>query len=98
MTFRPNVEVGIGDDVTLVAINLELVYTIPIDNRPWSLYAGGGPAANVYSSRGRRGDGDVGGGLNFLIGAQHRGGLFGELKVGAIDSPDIKLTIGYVFR
>ena len=98
LTFRPNLEVGVGDDVTLVAANLELKYTIPLEDRPWSLYVGGGPAVNFYSARGNNGDGEVGGGFNVLVGAQHSGGLFGELKIGAVDSPDVKLMIGYVIR
>jgi hypothetical protein len=99
LTFRPNLEVGFGDDVTLVAANLEFVYSVPIRQQPWRLYFGGGPAANFYSDRGQ-GDGgsDVGGGFNILIGAQHSRGLFTELKVGTIDSPDIKFAVGYVLQ
>ena len=44
--FRPNVEVGFGDDVTLIAANMEFVYKFT-SRRPWHLYAGGGPALNV---------------------------------------------------
>ena len=47
----------------------------------------------------RRGgdDTDVEGGFNILIGVEHEGGLFTELKVGALDSPDLKFIVGYVF-
>lgn len=102
LTFRPNLEIGVGDHVTLVAANVELAYVVPLNDRSWDLYVGGGPAVNFYSARGhgrgRDDDGDVGGGFNVLIGAEHNQGLFGELKVGAIDSPDVKLTIGYTWR
>lgn len=100
LTFRPNVEIGVGDHVTLVALNVEFAYWIPIENTAWSLYFGGGPAANIYSFDNHgRGDGsDVEGGFNILVGVQHRRGLFTELKVGTIDSPDIKFTVGYVFK
>ena len=94
VTFRPNVEVGIGDGLTLVALNLEFVYSIPLDRHPWRVYLGGGPAANIYSN----GDTDVEPGFNFLVGAQHNRGLFVEFKIGAIDSPDVKFTVGYAFR
>jgi hypothetical protein len=40
----------------------------------------------------------VAGGLNFMIGLEHEGGLFTEFKVGAVDSPNIKLSVGWVFR
>ena len=37
--FRPNVEVGIGDDLTLIAANMEFVYKFTT-RRAWNLYAG----------------------------------------------------------
>jgi len=102
LTFRPNIEVGVGDNSTLIALNVEFAYWLPMDPGPWAVYFGGGPAANIFSfdddREGRDGDTDVGGGFNILVGAQHRGGLFTELKVGAIDSPTLKFTVGYVFR
>lgn len=101
LTFRPNVEIGVGDDLTLFAFNIEFVYSVPLRGHPWRVYFGGGPAANIYS-RGddgpNDGDADVEGGFNVLVGLQHRGGLFTEFKVGAIDSPSVKFTVGYAFR
>ena len=99
LTFRPNAEIGIGDDVTLIALNLEFAYWLTT-NRPWSVYAGGGPALNIYSfdDDGGDDDGEVGGGFNIMVGVQHRQGLFAEFKVGMIDSPDVKFAVGYVFR
>ena len=102
LTFRPNLEVGVGDNLTLVALNFEFAYWIPLERTPWRLYVGGGPAINIYSfdddRPGRGDDSDVEGGFNILVGLQHRRGLFTELKVGAMDSPDLKFTIGYVFN
>ena len=93
--FRPNVELGVGNDVTTVAGNLELVYKLPFRRHPWSVYGGGGPAINFY-------DFDAGseteGGFNILGGLEHRDGLFFEVKFGMIDSPDFKVGIGYSFR
>ena len=96
LTFRPNIEVGVGNNTTLVALNFEFAYWIPLKNQ-WRLYVGAGPAANLYNHRGRGGSNTVGG-LNFLAGTQHDNGLFFELKVGAIDSPSLKFNVGYVFR
>ena len=96
LTFRPNIEIGVGDNITLIALNFEFVYSIPIDNSPWRVYLGGGPAANIYSVD--DGDGGVEGGFNLLVGLQHQRGLFTEFKVGALDSPDVKFTVGYAFR
>jgi hypothetical protein len=101
LTFRPNVEIGIGDNLTLVALNFEFAYWIPLREHPWQVYLGGGPAANILSfhdSHPSRNDSRVEGGLNIMVGIQHQRGLYTELKVGAIDSPDIKFTIGYVLR
>ena len=101
LTFRPNVEIGVGDDLTLFAFNIEFVYSVPLRGHPWRVYFGGGPAANIYSRHDDGpddGDADVEGGFNVLVGVQHRGGLFTEFKVGAIDSPSVKFTVGYAFR
>ena len=103
LSFRPNVEVGLGDGVTLIAFNVEFVYGIPLpDHSPWRVYLGGGPALNIFSfgsSDPRHGDGaDTGGGFNVLIGLEHRDGLFAEVKVGTIDSPSFKFAVGYNFK
>lgn len=101
LTFRPNAEIGVGDDQTLFAFNFEFAYWIPLKNQPWRVYLGGGPALVIRSfheGHPNNGDSDVGGGLNFLLGIQHRKGLFAELKVGAIDSPSVKFAVGYVFK
>jgi hypothetical protein len=92
--FRPNLEVGFGDDITAVGVNLEFLYKFPIDG-PWSLYAGGGPALNIYSFND---DSETDGGLNVLFGAETTNGLFFEVKVGAIDSPDLKFGVGFTWR
>jgi hypothetical protein len=94
LRFRPNIEVGLGDDVTLVAFNFEFAYFFP-SRQPWQLYAGAGPALVLIDTDA---DTDVEGGFNFLIGVEHRQGLFFEFKVGAIDSPDLKFGVGYSWR
>lgn len=95
LTFRPNIEVGVGNDQTLVAFNIEFAYWIDLDNKPWKLYVGGGPAAIIHDHNDET---DFQGGFNLLVGAQHRGGLFGEFKVGLIDSPEVKFTVGWAFK
>jgi hypothetical protein len=95
LTFRPNAELGVGDDTTLFAGNIEFAYWIPIQKKPWQVYLGGGPAFIVAD---RHDDTNVGGGFNILVGLQHRKGLFTEFKVGFADSPDIRFAVGYVFK
>jgi hypothetical protein len=91
--FRPNIEVGFGNDVTTIAINAELAYWFPTKSA-WRLYAGGGPALNIYDSDP---ESETKGGLNLLFGVAHRGGFFGEVKVGLFDSPEFKIGFGYTF-
>jgi hypothetical protein len=95
VTFRPNAEIGIGDNVTLVALNFEFVYSVPIQNKPARVYFGAGPSINFWSFDD---DSDAGGGFNVLVGVQHNKGLFGELKVGFVDSAELKVMIGYAFK
>ena len=100
LTFRPNLEIGLGNNVTAVAANLELAYSIPVPEKQFSIYIGAGPALNVYrfdNSLRQDRDTDVGGGFNILFGLEHDSGLLGEVKVGTIDSPEVKFTIGYTF-
>ena len=45
--FRPNIEIGLGDAVTLVGLNFEFVYRFRT-RRPWGFYAGGGPGTEHH--------------------------------------------------
>ena len=92
--FRPNVEIGVGNHATVIALDFDLAYKFP-SSRPWQIYAFGGPALNIVDVND---DTSANGGFNLGIGVEHREGLFGEIKVGLIDSPDFKIGIGYRFR
>src|SRR5262245_66385237 len=48
--FRPNVEVGVGNDVTTLAFNFELAYKFPHTRQEWRPYIIGGPALIVYDT------------------------------------------------
>ena len=92
---RPNLEIGVGDDQTLIGVNIEAVYKYPLHRSLWVLYGGGGPAINYYDFDN---DGsDTRGGLNFVGGLEHDRGLFFEVKVGAWESADLKFGVGYNF-
>ena len=98
--FKPNVEAGLGSDLTLVALNFEFIYKLP-ERNDWQLYAGAGPAVNFYSfDRGEDADRETNSeaGINFLIGVEHSQGLFFEFKIGVIDSPELKFGVGWTFR
>ena len=102
LVFRPNAEIGLGSDLVLIAFNLEFAYKIPLEDNPWTVYVGAGPALNILSfsdddDRRGRDDTEVEGGFNIVLGAEHSEGLFAEFKIGTSDSPDLKLMIGYSF-
>jgi hypothetical protein len=94
ITFRPNLEIGVGNNLTVTCFNFELAYHFPSSNA-WNVYAGGGPAL-VLVHQGNHTDTE--GGFNLLVGIQSHEGLFGEVKAGLIDSPDFKVMIGYAFH
>ena len=96
LRFRPNLEVGVGDDVTTVAANIEVIYKIPVKKRRGtSFYLGGGPAINWYDTED---DTDAEAGFNLLGGIEFNERFFFEVKGGLADSPDLKIGIGYTFR
>lgn len=91
--FRPNAEVGFGDNLTLVGLNGEFTYPFQLENGT-ALYVGAGPAINILSFDV---DTRIEPGLNFLLGFNFERNYFAEIKVGAFDSPDFKIGIGYTF-
>jgi hypothetical protein len=97
--FRPNIEAGLGDDLTTIALNFEFVYKFP-QRSGWRIYAGGGPAVNFYSfdNGGNDNDSETEPGVNFLIGVEQNSGLFFEFKIGVVDSPELKFGVGWSFR
>ncbi len=93
--FRPNLELGVGDNVTTTALNFEFAYKLDLRRSVWQPYVGAGPALNLYRAHG---DTNAQGGFNILLGVQHQRGFFTELKVGFADSPSVKFGVGYVFQ
>lgn len=97
LIFRPNIEIGFGDNLTIVGLNGEFVWPFELATAG-SLYAGFGPAINVISvDAGVVSDTTVKPGINFLGGYEFDQGYFVEIKLGAIDSPDLKFGIGYTW-
>lgn len=96
--FRPNVEIGFGDDLTLIGANMEFVYKFST-GRDVNLYAGAGPALNIFMfDGGGDNDTETEAGFNVLAGIETRRGLFFEFKLGMIDSPELKFGVGYTWR
>lgn len=93
--FKPNLEIGFGEDFTLIALNFEGVYKFPDQGRPWNVYVGGGPGLNIAKVED---DSNTGAGFNFLGGIETERGLAFEVKFGVADSPTVKFSVGYTFR
>jgi hypothetical protein len=89
--FRLGADLGLGDPGTLLAINADFVHRFR--GGAWRPLVGAGPALLLFLDD----DADVEAGLNFLFALEHRDGFFVEARVGALDSPDIKVGAGIRF-
>ena len=101
--FQPNVEIGFGSDLTVVAINPEVLYLFNPRGR-WTPYAGGGLGLNVFKyDKGKLlvNETEFEVGLNLLAGFETKvtkvSRIFVEGKFGVGDSPDVKITCGFTF-
>jgi hypothetical protein len=106
---RPNVELGFGEVTSLVAVNFEAIYRIPVTQREgrWGVYFGGGPGLNFIdqnfappgsdSEVVRFDEFETDMGFNLLMGVQSRGGMFLEIKSGAYSAPHVRFLVGYTF-
>ncbi len=95
--FTPNVEFGWGDNATILTINGDVSYQFTeLVTVPWGMY-GGGALSFHYKDIHNHSDTNLG--LNALFGFTkiftngHRG--MAEIRLGIMDSPDLKLTFGY---
>lgn len=99
--FVPNFEVGIGDDLLTVAGNMDFFYVFGRTMQTWRPYLGGGPAVFFYNFDNDDDDTETEVGLNLVGGFRTRlsnSAFFGEMRLGLIDAPDIRFTVGWMFR
>lgn len=106
----PNLEIGIGDNLTTVAPSFELDYRFRTDWGVWSPYLGGSAGPIFYSYRhhdndpyGHNGSDTqfglyVQGGIMKGFSGRNSGYFFIEAKLGLADAPDAKFTVGWTFR
>jgi hypothetical protein len=97
----PNIEIGFGDNFTTVAPSFELDYRFRSDWGVWTPYLGGGVGPVFYSWKHGGSSSDLGLYMQFGIGkgsaGSHSGHFFIEGKLGLVDAPDFKATVGWTF-
>lgn len=97
----PNVEIGIGDNFTTIAPTFELDYRFRSDWGAWTPYLGGGIGPVFYSLKDGGSNSELALYAQFGIGkgrsGSESGHFFVEGKLGLIDAPDFKATVGWTF-
>jgi hypothetical protein len=106
LDFSPGIDLGLGDNLTLVTFNGDFHYRI-VTNTSWQPYIGGGMGMHFVSADNGFGgrtssNSDLHAGGHFIAGAtiptQGKSRFFTELKLGFGDSPDLKAIAGWNFR
>ncbi len=104
LDFVPGVDLGIGDNFSLVSLNGDFHYRI-ISGAHWQPYVGGGVGMHFASDdnlRGNTNNNDAQTGGHIIVGAgvptEGRNRFFTELKLGFGDSPDLKAIAGWNFK
>ena len=97
----PNIEIGFGDNVTTIAPSFELDYRFRSDWGAWTPYLGGGIGPVFYSFKHGGSESKFGLYAQFGVGKgssrSESGHFFIEGKLGLIDAPDFKATVGWTF-
>jgi hypothetical protein len=103
-SFDPSLELGFGDDLTVIAVNLDGLYHLRLRGSDWRPYVGGGLGlafASWDAPPGLRDHNDSDVGLNAVLGFRAPAGArhhwFTELRLGITDLPDLKVTGGFLF-
>lgn len=101
----PNLEIGVGDDLTIIQFNGDFDWMIPTNNSPVHPYIGGGLGI-AYVDWDDRFQGNNSSstevGINFLGGLEFanksgNSSFFTELRLGIGDLPDLKAMVGWNF-
>ncbi len=105
VTFDPNIELGIGDNITTVQFNFDLKYHILVQGSRWRPYMGAGIGIAFYQFDNPapfRNDSDTEVGGTLLLGAgvptQAGSRFFTEFRAGIGNMPDFKIIAGWNFK
>lgn len=101
----PNLELGFGDDVTVISLNGDMLYHFALQGTDWTPYAGLGIGVNWFSQDLPAPAEDISDtevGLNVVLGTDVPTGrgnaFFAELRFGVGDIPEIKIMAGWNFK
>lgn len=106
LSFDPNIELGFGDNTTIIGFNLDMHYHFDLSNSSWRPYIGAGAGINYIREDVPPGVGpdqtntEVAGAFIFGAGVPTKSGnrFFTELKLGlGSAAPDLKLLVGWNF-
>ncbi len=95
---RPGIDGGIGDDLRLGTINIDLITKFSLGQSGWSLVQGGGPTISIVNYTGiyEGAPREVHAGGSYLFGFQHDSGFFTEFRVGGGSYvPQLKIGVGW---
>ena len=100
LTLTPNVDIGLGDNFTTVALNGDLHYHFRVKGSLWRPYVGGGLGITFASSDGAGSDTDFGAAIlgGAIVPTQSGSRFFVEGKLGLGNIADFKLLIGWNFK
>lgn len=100
LDFVPGIDLGFGDNITLVSLNGDFHYRLDTRTQ-WQPYLGGGVGIHFFSFD-HGGGSDTRAGGHFIAGAdvatKSHSRFFAELKLGFGDSPDLKAMAGWSFK
>jgi len=97
--FMPSFEAGIGEETTLFSANMDFKYAFNTQAGNWRPYLGAGPALHLLNHDDFDDELEVGVGIFGGMQTATRGGaFFGEMRLGLVDSPDFKFTVGWMFN
>jgi hypothetical protein len=101
----PSLEVGFGDDRSVIAINADMYYHFAVQGTDWTPYAGLGAGINIIEFDRPAPQPDVSDtriGLNIVLGTDVPTGagnaFFAEARFGVGEIPELKIIAGWNFR
>jgi hypothetical protein len=97
--FAPSVDIGFGDNVTVITFNPDLRIMVSPPRSNAFVYLQAGPTIAIVDPKRGDSDTDIGltisGGVNFPMGAANFYSLEGRIGIG--DVPDVRILLGFQF-